>query len=51
MHARGMKMFVWTFNDEPDVLRRFLERYGVDGVITNNPDAGVRAVTAGRKTK
>ncbi len=51
MHARGMKMFVWTFNDEPAVLRTFLERYGVDGVITNNPDAGVRAVAAGRKTK
>ncbi|MFM7186922.1 MAG: glycerophosphodiester phosphodiesterase family protein [Armatimonadota bacterium] len=51
MHSRGMKMFVWTFNDEPDVFRRFLERYGVDGVITNNPDAGVRAVAAGRKAK
>jgi len=51
MHSRGMKMFVWTFNDEPDVFRRFLERYGVDGVITNNPDAGVRAVSAGRKAK
>lgn len=51
MHSRGMKMFVWTFNDEPDVFRRFLERYGVDGVITNNPDVGVRAVAAGRKTK
>ena len=51
MHSRGMKMFVWTFNDEPDVFRRFLERYGVDGVITNNPDAGVQAVTAGRTTK
>lgn len=49
MHSRGMKMFVWTFNNEPDVFRRFLERYGVDGVITNNPDAGVRAVVAGRK--
>jgi len=49
MHSRGMKMFVWTFNDEPDVFRRFLERYGVDGVITNNPDAGVRAVATGRK--
>jgi glycerophosphoryl diester phosphodiesterase len=51
MHSRGMKMFVWTFNDEPDVFRRFLERYGVDGVITNNPDSGVRAVSAGRKAK
>ena len=48
MHSSGMKMFVWTFNDEHDVLRRFLERYGVDGVITNNPDTGVRALNAGR---
>jgi glycerophosphoryl diester phosphodiesterase len=51
MHSRGMKMFVWTFNDEPDVLQRFIEHYCVDGVITNNPDAGVRAVSAGRKAK
>ena len=49
MHASGMKMFVWTFNDEPAVIQRFIQLYGVDGVITNNPDAGVRAVAAGRK--
>ena len=48
MHSRGMKMFVWTFNDEPDVLQRFIECHGVDGVITNNPDTGVRALNAGR---
>ena len=48
MHSRGMKMFVWTFNDEPDELQRFLDCYGVDGVITNNPDTGVRALNAGR---
>ena len=48
MHSRGMKMFVWTFNDEPDVLQRFLDCYRVDGVITNNPDTGVRALNAGR---
>ena len=48
MHSWGMKMFVWTFNDEPDVLQRFLDCYGVDGVITNNPDTGVRALNAGR---
>jgi len=51
MHSRGMKMFVWTFNDDPDVLQRFIEHYGVDGVITNNPDAGVRAVSDGRMAK
>ena len=48
MHSWGMKMFVWTFNDEPDVLQRFLDCYGVDGVITNNPDTGVCALNAGR---
>ena len=48
MHSWGMKMFVWTFNDEPDVLQRFLDCYGVDGVITNNPDIGARALNAGR---
>lgn len=48
MHSWGMKMFVWTFNDEPDVLQRFFECHGVDGVITNNPDTGVRALNAGR---
>ena len=48
MHSRGMKLFVWTFNDEPDVLQRFLDCYGVDGVITNNPDIGARALNAGR---
>ena len=48
MHSHGLKMFVWTFNDEPDVMQRFLDCYGVDGVITNNPDTGVRALNAGR---
>jgi glycerophosphoryl diester phosphodiesterase len=47
MHSRGMKMFVWTFNDELDVMQRFIEHHGVDGVITNNPDTGVRALNAG----
>ena len=51
MHSRGMKMFVWTFNDELGVMQRFIEHHGVDGVITNNPDAGVQALTAGRTTK
>ena len=47
MHSRGMKMFVWTFNDELDVMQRFIEHHGVDGVISNNPDTGVRALNAG----
>lgn len=40
---RGLKMFVWTFNAEEEAIRRFLFDYGVDGVITNNPDVGVRS--------
>jgi len=47
MHFHGLKMFVWTFNDELDVMQRFIEHHGVDGVITNNPDTGVRALNAG----
>jgi glycerophosphoryl diester phosphodiesterase len=47
MHSHGLKMFVWTFNDELDVMQRFIEHHGVDGVITNNPDTGVRALNAG----
>lgn len=43
---RGLKMFVWTFNAEEDAVRRFLFDYGVDGVITNNPDVGVRGAIA-----
>ena len=48
MHELGLKMFVWTFNDEPDVMRQFIECHGVDGLITNNPDAGVRVLNTGR---
>jgi len=40
---RGLKMFVWTFNAEEEAIRRFLFDYGVDGIITNNPDVGVRS--------
>jgi len=47
MHSHGLKMFVWTFNDEIDALQRFIKHHGVDGVITNNPDTGVRALNAG----
>jgi len=43
---RGLKMFVWTFNAEEDAIRRFLFDYGVDGVITNHPDVGVRSAIA-----
>jgi glycerophosphoryl diester phosphodiesterase len=40
---RGLKVFVWTFNAEEEAIRRFLFDYGVDGIITNNPDVGARA--------
>jgi glycerophosphoryl diester phosphodiesterase len=43
---RNLKMFVWTFNAEEEAIRRFLFDYGVDGVITNNPDVGVRSAIA-----
>jgi glycerophosphoryl diester phosphodiesterase len=39
-----LKVLVWTFNTDTDVMKTFLYQYGVDGVITNNPDFGVRAV-------
>jgi glycerophosphoryl diester phosphodiesterase len=41
---KGLKVFVWTFNADTDVMQAFLYEYGVDGIITNNPDFGVRAV-------
>lgn len=42
--AKGLKMFVWTFNADTDQMQTFLYEYGVDGVITNNPDFGARAI-------
>ena len=44
--ARGLKVFVWTFNAEDEAMHTFLYDFGVDGVITNNPDFGVKAVKA-----
>jgi glycerophosphoryl diester phosphodiesterase len=41
---KGLKVFVWTFNADSDVMQSFLYEYGVDGIITNNPDFGARAV-------
>ena len=44
LKALGLKMFIWTFNAETDLMRTVLYDFGADGVITNNPDYGVRAV-------
>ena len=39
-HQRGLKVQVWTVDEEPD-MRRLLS-WGVDGLITNRPDVAVR---------
>ncbi len=39
-HQRGLKVQVWTVDDEAD-MRRLLQ-WGVDALITNRPDVAVR---------
>lgn len=43
IHEKGLKTFVWTFSADTEIMKIFLYEYGVDGIITNNPDFGVRA--------
>jgi glycerophosphoryl diester phosphodiesterase len=45
-HAAGLKVQVWTVDQEPD-MRRLLS-WGTDGLITNRPDLAVMVRGAGR---
>lgn len=47
-HEKGLKLFVWTMGQDEDAVRRMFWQYGVDGVITDNPDVAVRARSASR---
>ena len=42
-HALGLAVFPYTFEDEEAAMRRYFYEYGVEGVFTNFPDAGVAA--------
>ena len=33
----GLALYPYTFKDEPDAVRRFLDRHGVDGVFCDDP--------------
>jgi glycerophosphoryl diester phosphodiesterase len=44
LHGAGMRLLVWTVDDPTD-MRRLLEM-GADGICTNHPDVGRRAVDA-----
>ena len=45
-HARGSLVNAWTVNEEEDAKR--LIGWGVDGLITNRPDAMLAAIAAAR---
>jgi glycerophosphoryl diester phosphodiesterase len=44
-HARGMKVFVWTVDDEAEM--RSLVGAGVDGIMTDRPDVLARVLRGG----
>lgn len=44
-HQHGLKLFVWTMGRDEQAVHRMFWRYGVDGVITDNPDVAVKART------
>ncbi len=42
VHEKGMAIIPWTVNDEADMVR--LIEFGVDGLITDYPDRGLRVL-------
>ena len=40
--GHGLKVYAWTVDDEAEAVR--LARMGVDGIVTNRPDAVLRAL-------
>ncbi|MCB1246647.1 MAG: hypothetical protein KDB69_05230 [Acidimicrobiia bacterium] len=43
MRAHDLKVYPWTFKNEPHETRRFMRDLRVDGVFTNNPDVALDA--------
>jgi glycerophosphoryl diester phosphodiesterase len=48
VHARGMKLFTWTVNDEHELLR--LASWGVDGLISDDPRLLARTFSRQHRT-
>lgn len=42
-HARGLGVYPYTIDNEPDAARRFFGRHHVEGIFINYPDVGVAA--------
>jgi glycerophosphoryl diester phosphodiesterase len=43
IHARGLKVYPYTFSTDEAQTRRFFWAYGVDGLFSDNPDVAARA--------